>query len=545
MPPAYSHLRPDNALVKSSLSHQPQQLLDMVVRILGEDFVRYGLAIDADRPLLAGGLTTGQLEALGPLHDVAVRWEFHPSLVHQTAMGIFGSVPPDMDTSLINVIRRTAGGDLEVAASSGDTVVDGFVEVARHSWPLFLSRPEAGIPGFQMSIRPDFHLPGKTELLKAFLADESLMKLFPIQPDASCPSDPHSRAFGYLSSVCTRSNGASLQLITLVDEIVIHAVTRCRLEHRELDLKRLVPHIKQAVFDLRTLAEGDQVEIPQLIALGSLDMEQGCSVQLAGMLLRPLQEADREFFPDGMAQVGAVLESTETTAIVAVHSHDEGAEIHEHSESTIEAYRERTREVDLVRLSLLLADRSSSGLRAHEVARVSPGNWLFGGSTVWNPASMRCMQGTLTCAEAGVVREWHRLVTVHHHASLDVARRRLLAAATVRTDPIDAFVDAVVVWESLFGTHSEVTFRVTASIGRLIEPSDVQARRQLVKELKDLYSMRSKLVHGGPEPEPHVIEAGRDRTIEVAVKCLRALYRDRPDLIPMTSTERSNRILLD
>jgi hypothetical protein len=249
------------------------------------------------------------------------------------------------------------------------------------------------------------------------------------------------------------------------------------------------------------------------------------------MLLRPLVDADREFFPEGMAQVGAVLETTSTAAIVGVYPHEEGARLLEHHDFSEgeRAFRSRTHDVDLARLSLLLAETPGAPLRSHEVARTCPGGWLFGGSTTWTPALMKEMSG----------------VADRHRPTLDLALRRLLAAATMRTDPIDAFVDALVVWEALFGTSTEVSFRVTATIAKLLQPGTGEERRKLVKELKGLYGKRSRLVHGGPEPAAAVIEADRDRAIEVAIACFKLLYRDRADLIPISSGERSDKVLLE
>ena len=76
--------------------------------------------------------------------------------------------------------------------------------------------------------------------------------------------------------------------------------------------------------------------------------------------------------------------------------------------------------------------------------------------------------------------------------------RRLLKAAGERDDPIDVLVDAVVAWENLFGSKTESTFRVTAAVATLLEPSDKEQRDVLQKELSGIYDRRSRLVHGDP-----------------------------------------------
>ncbi len=134
--------------------------------------------------------------------------------------------------------------------------------------------------------------------------------------------------------------------------------------------------------------------------------------------------------------------------------------------------------------------------------------------------------------------------------SLKVGRRRLLQAATERSDPFDKFIDAVIVWETMFGADSETSFRVTGAMALLLEPSDIEARKMLHRKLSELYGHRSKLVHGavGHELETKAFKAANvpahaNEAIRYAINCFKKIL-DEPQLLPLDSAARSKRILL-
>lgn len=99
------------------------------------------------------------------------------------------------------------------------------------------------------------------------------------------------------------------------------------------------------------------------------------------------------------------------------------------------------------------------------------------------------------------------------------------------------------VWENLFGTSSEVTFRVSASLAKLLE-KDVEKRKELFKKFSTIYNIRSRLIHGAVIDDGKVREAGTD-AINFAVKALRISYRNGRDWLSLNSKDRSDAILLE
>jgi len=145
--------------------------------------------------------------------------------------------------------------------------------------------------------------------------------------------------------------------------------------------------------------------------------------------------------------------------------------------------------------------------------------------------------------ETNELEEWAHIVERAHTPSVDIAARRLVSAVAHRTDRSDALIDAVMVWENLVGTTSEVTFRVTAALAKLIEP-DPMKRRTLRKSLAKVYDVRSRVVHGAA-----INISDLDRAcimaLDVAVQALRATYRKGRDWLELESNERADSILLE
>jgi len=101
----------------------------------------------------------------------------------------------------------------------------------------------------------------------------------------------------------------------------------------------------------------------------------------------------------------------------------------------------------------------------------------------------------------------------------------------------------VIALENLFGhgDTSEVSFRVTVALTLLLEP-DPAKRPALRRELKDMYSARSTVIHGSKLTGKTPLSELKERAIRTAVESLRVLFADRPHFIP--DRERGIRLIL-
>ena len=156
---------------------------------------------------------------------------------------------------------------------------------------------------------------------------------------------------------------------------------------------------------------------------------------------------------------------------------------------------------------------------------------------------------TIDPAAAGDFAAWWNK-TDRIPGPLRIGMRRLLKAAGERDDPIDVLVDAVVAWENLFGSKTESTFRVTAAVATLLDPSDKEQRDALQKELSGIYDRRSRLVHGdlaegGKKFSAADAESQSARALEIGVEVFRAVLDNEAILTIERSDERGRRVVLN
>ena len=139
---------------------------------------------------------------------------------------------------------------------------------------------------------------------------------------------------------------------------------------------------------------------------------------------------------------------------------------------------------------------------------------------------------------------WAKMIAVNHSEEMDFAASRLVSAIVHRLDVRDSLVDAVMVWENLVGARSEVSFRVTTALTKLLKPdADLEERRSYRKTLRDAYNTRSDIVHG-VKVDYNEAKEKRDMAVSVAVNALRELYRRGEEWMAMSSNERADALLL-
>ena len=141
-----------------------------------------------------------------------------------------------------------------------------------------------------------------------------------------------------------------------------------------------------------------------------------------------------------------------------------------------------------------------------------------------------------------MIEEWSRVIDGAHTPEIDISARRLVSAIGHRLDRADALIDAVMVWENLVGADTEIKFRVTAALAKVIEP-EPNKRVQLRKSLGKVYDLRSRIVHGASSDQAKVTEAAKT-AISISIKTLRNFYKRGSGWLSLESTDRADSILL-
>lgn len=525
--------------------------------VYGEQFVQYALNVEMTiRDLDVNQLSHGQLEVLQFLATQLRSLDRSDKTGFGTVHSLAGlsTYVAEHETSLVNLLRQTAGGTLPKDTSSTDGVLQPLQELARDIWPAYLLPPPPDGPKtFWMSTPVGmFQHPALTKAAKAILADPALSRLFPGDPlETDGQNSEFSTLVGYQSLIySTSGRGGSLQLLGLIGSMISDAIFRTLLKTPNLSWPSLKEQLSNTVTDVRLLATGKTAHTPIIIGFHGVKIPEGNSITLGQGLLRAPTQVERDLFLSSAGSLTAVFETTFSLKLVSITEHvltdpDQDPVWDKAQPRMEEARRTFRRAIDLVRMALLLASTNDEPWVAQEMGSYMADPLHAGGVVTWDSNYSTAVSFEFAADKQEELRLWHQLLSTKHVSSLDVGMRRLLSATTTRTDPIDAFVDSVIVWENIFGVQTETAFRVTGSIAKLLEPRDAAKRRALHAELKKLYEKRSRLVHGGQEPAPQGLWSLRQRGIAVAADCFRALFEERPELLNMASHERGAHLLLE
>ncbi|WP_190024272.1 HEPN domain-containing protein [Streptomyces hiroshimensis] len=508
-------------------------------RIFGDGFVDWVLAVD--------GQPTRTPEQL----SVA-------TLVHRASQGVvpegapvpaylrishLGMINPDTGKTLLNELRLASGGtELVLPEPPDDNVLAALhVWAAENFGGLLL-----GEGGFSLGWGGQ----ARERMTRAIAEDPALP--FTIE---SAPTDG-------LLHVTSAGSAGGLQLAMLGPGIVAAAFRRASARCAATpELDDLLTDLPAALNTARALYAGKAVQTLGLAGLSGVLLPEGkpeltapwgrvrIALETDNRLVDSLRDLTSMSLPDGSQLVsrGTGDLTVETTVPWVSEFAQQPAESEFPSAISSSSYSHLERRVQDVRLAFALAmDNPHLPPLLPTWAKIDNPIADVTGYTMTEIARLR--QRTPTRLSVEQAEEWERWIAVLDGLALENlghASQRLLRAITERQDPVDALVDAVIVWESIFGTHSEITFRVCASLARLLCHT-LEERLVFMKKAKGVYTMRSKIVHGASDVKMEKISESRDVAVQVAIAALRAVLQERPDLLAFAdSGKRSEHIMLE
>jgi hypothetical protein len=322
--------------------------------------------------------------------------------------------------------------------------------------------------------------------------------------------------------------------------------------------------ISQNMDVLRLTAMGDQPEVRVLLVFaGAVTLDEAV-VSTAWGPLRPLTEPERQAAPEPLEgligttdaagkQISVsyagdlVLETTVPLGMV-VHSTADPVRPEVDWRTTtrgIDELRERWEGIQLATLFAVqrpansLATLRPSWWWAEDPLSSIPAMGWF--NTKDSPGFTPFELGESECNELG---EWTTRIKTRRTPKVDISVRRVISATHARVDPADRLIDAVIAWESLFGTREgEPTLRVSSAMAWLLG-TDFDSRRAMQRDISGLYNLRSDIVHGTTAGGTD-LAVRSNRALELAIQALAALFRDHPDVLAMPDgSERSRYLLL-
>lgn len=498
------------------------------------------------------------LRKLIPLAERVARERLdNPGLPLSFSLDILGQVPDGAETSIGNMVRLSAGGQIETPghglAGVDDKVKTLLFRLARDAYPQLLVPVDEPWDRFYISV---FRHPSRAELQRAVHEDKELSKLYPSEDGEL------GRAGAVFNSL---GRGGTIQSVMFGATLIRAAWDLATMSTASPSLGDLYWTTSTSADVLRSAIAGRPTEIRALLAFTGITTS-GRSIRTPWGDLRPITEGERISAPamlegavsgtdsEGrsvtVSYAGEVVLDTALPFALTVHTWRAGDEFPDApSLEQLGGSKALRRRIEAIQLAVLLAVERPAGQWA--TARFA-WHWIAdptaqGRSTGWGDprSSPAFMPTVLSEGECEALEHWCDLIEANWSPPVDIAVRRVLSAAQARTDPSDRLVDSVIAWENLFGTsEGEPRLRISSAMAWLLADT-AAGRTDVQSEIKKLYDDRSKIVHGGTFNEATIAEKA-NRALDLALSSLRTLFGARPDVLSLQEgSMRSLRLILD
>jgi hypothetical protein len=459
---------------------------------------------------------------------------------------IFGIFDADEHLPLASIIRRDAGGQIHVPHSS-DSLIDKLKKIAVNVFPLLLLPPSNELPLPHISLtRPLKSYPISSPTVDAILGDDGLSKLH-----------PHIK----LSTEAPPRMMIELAVYRTIESIILYAFNKAILKSPTVpSVQDFCREIRGAVTTAQCMIRGDSVLLPVAIGLANIELP---SEAIMEFKFGRISEYHRIF--DRWAPSQLRNDRVVQTSDQGEHEFIRGGNIVLHMEQRIRFKMNRVSEKEgsfswrsaavdgselptrqsVVCLAATLSISYDPPIAVNPTwtatfSPIIPGAW-----TTWREISKHTMAPlrAITRDEVEAWKYWISTISAVGLGGVDIAARRIQAAIAERDNQVDRFVDSVVAWENLFGGDGEMTLRISSSLAWLLG-DDAKHRLELQKKIKDLYTLRSKVVHGAKHLDDGDAAVSATSGLKIAINALREIYTKHPQLVSLDGTKRSVSMIL-
>lgn len=384
-----------------------------------------------------------------------------------------------------------------------------------------------------------------TEISGAFFSDEDVRNFFGSKQSA----DTAFRQLIFDNNCCVVDNsgvGGMQQSIAVVSNVFLAAVDLCVLDKGILDKTVIKANLHKTIMDFKSFVHGKEVEEIHLIGFSGFTTEDGIRIGFGDLNAFPLNAFQASYFFGASNNIGFVIREAFHRKKLFAGTAAQMQSFFSEGKCLVDEkfFTEMRLLVKNVRLALVLAlsdhKRAFPSFVAGDYLITSTGNlnsFIFPDPT----SNHKPIVTKLDQKSVNKLSIKYLTIVDADLSSVEVAIKRLLSAVCSRDNDDDALIDAVMCWENIIGSEAEVTFRTCASIAKLLK-KDETCGLEVYKDLKEVYSARSSLVHGNSKykTEPEITR----RAVFYAIGLLNAILEDNV-LLRMDSAKRSEHILLD
>lgn len=467
-----------------------------------------------------------------------------PSISERVGIGPLLEYDASAGMSRANALRVAAGGEVPTVAytDKGDRALarlarDLFPRLLLERDPMFFPGPQR-VPRFLERTWPSHLVSGFASQHPDGPVFEKLVANDPVLDSMFVASSEATGRTGQLWT--SHGQGNTVQLRTLADGLLSASVEKLALAS-DFDQAALIEASLAQLAMLRRLVSGEPTVVPGWIGFMGAQLEGSPLPTPWGTIRRPTPgeldlPVDLPFSP----QAGLVLE---IDVPLEIRITDPSVETTQSPlmKQFLATSEELQRKSSLLALALMLGlDRQPPVAIAQLWTLLT--NPLGQASFSWSITGIPRGSQSISSNDRKRITTWSERISDRYSDRIDIAVKRTLSSLTTRWEAGDRLIDAVVALENLFGTGSgELVFRISASCAHLLE-RDSEQRRAMQKEVARLYTARSSIVHGSHRANTTQVVHDAEAAADIAIRCLRALFKKRPDLI--AAKDRARLLLL-
>lgn len=515
------------------LAVEPERLRNRI----GDPTVR--LSDEQEAVLVQLLLLDAQLNAMEQHDDlITYNWRSRLSTRHDVA-----------ENSIGNVARQLSGGAIPAASGDLPTLESHLAQLTIEVYPALLVKEPSGPFGFGSSVSLHAH-PLNDAFQLAARTDRQLGAMFTQESEHTGPSGSTLRSTGH---------GGGHQLWTFAETLIASGWRLARSRAVEPSPEETVEATLEALTSLRQALSGEGATVPSRVGLTGVLLPEGVDeLDLGWARLRRSDERDQLFVKATTLEGQLTTTNSDGQTIAINYSGDVVLEFDvpyvirlqdldpmtAWPEDMMVGLRKLDEIIENVRLGLLLALPEARPVLA-SAWRAVLDPLTHGIGAGWSDVTRTpgLVPVQLTDEQATEWQQWAARVGERRIPTIGVALRRMLAAIAERHAAEDVLVDAVIVWENLFGAKTETTLRVTSSLAWLLGES-AEDRRARQTRYKKIYAVRSDVVHGAAAVNAHQLQEFSLEAVRISIDALRAVFSTHVALLGIkTSEDRSLYIL--
>lgn len=463
--------------------------------------------------------------------------------------------------NIFNDWRELNGGNVMPELAPIDEVSDSLLKAAVDAFPLFLLQEPKSLKNLQAKFPQSLSF--TRQVMKNFASYKFSIKMCAEDACLNKILPAHVAGKNCEEILCRYHSIFEKQFIGINESfwfgdlpgmIMFGAYRKMRLRDG-WSLVDFLEFVKEGISQLKILVSDGEVDVPILMIFYGIRLPDNSKLSTQFGVIKNIDDAflefvatdNHHFFKPHSAERSGVYLEFNYSCRAYFNSPMSNADIQKKLASSNVMLDKRHYLPNRVKLAFLLGVKKED----HPVC-VNFAGCFTGAIFGYNPLEMSMlMEDSLIsryiCSHEDInsLKEWFKIVHNARDENIKIAIKRLLSAVNSKKDQEDRFVDACIALENLFSDRADATFRIGGAVARILG-KDFEDRENICREVRDIYDKRSNVVHGkGKKNKKEKVAPDLIRCLNILINSLRVLYANKPHLLELDSSSRSQKIILE